>query len=176
VRTPWCIASTFNRQQNLLKMVATIPTSTQCWLLPYLHLLNTCPTILASTQRLSRHTYIYSRSVYIYSTPVPPYLHLLNAYCCHLKKRRPRRFPIHEIGRINGGRGFRTGRNVFQIDGNQFYDRKNKIPMKTPEFKRSKIGIIAEFRGIPSRFPNQADSQCPLQAPTLFKTFENWNY
>ena len=32
--------------------------------------------------------------------------------------------------------------------------------MKIPEFKRFGIGIIAEFRGIPSGFPNQAqDSQ-----------------
>jgi hypothetical protein len=36
------------------------------------------------------------------------------------------------------------------------FTRKNKIPMKIPEFKRSRIGIIAEFRGIPSGFPNQA--------------------
>jgi hypothetical protein len=28
--------------------------------------------------------------------------------------------------------------------------------MKIPESKRSEIGIIAEFRGIPNRFPNQA--------------------
>ncbi len=54
------------------KTVAAIFTSTQRWLLPYLHLLNTCPTIPTSTQRLSCHTYIYS-------TPVPQYLHLLNA-------------------------------------------------------------------------------------------------
>jgi hypothetical protein len=60
------------------------------------------------------------------------------------------RFPIHEIGRIDGGRGFRTGKNVFGIGGNTFYDWKNKIPMKIPESKRSKIGIIAEFHGIPN--------------------------
>jgi hypothetical protein len=65
-------------------------------------------------------------------------------------------FPIHEIGRIDGGRGFRTGKNMFRIGGNTFYDRKNKIPMKIPESKRSEIGIIAGFRGIPNRFPNLA--------------------
>jgi hypothetical protein len=27
--------------------------------------------------------------------------------------------------------------------------------MKIPEFKRSGIGLIAEFRGIPNEFPNQ---------------------
>jgi hypothetical protein len=32
----------------------------------------------------------------------------------------------------------------------------NKIPMKIPESKRSKIGIIAEFRGIPNGFSNLA--------------------
>jgi hypothetical protein len=42
------------------------------------------------------------------------------------------RFPIHEIGRIDGGRGFQTGGNVLQTGGNTFYDQKNKIPMKIP--------------------------------------------
>ncbi len=37
---------------------------------------------------------------------------------------------IHEIGRIDGGRGFQTRKYVFRIDGNTFYDQKNKIPMK----------------------------------------------
>jgi hypothetical protein len=63
-------------------------------------------------------------------------------------------FLIHEIGRIDGGRGFRTGKNVFRIGGSTFYDRKNKIPMKIPESKRSEIGKIAEFCGIPNGFPN----------------------
>jgi hypothetical protein len=54
------------------------------------------------------------------------------------------------------GRGFRTGKNVFRIGGNTFYDRKNKIPMKIPEFERSGIGLIAEFCRIPYGFPNQA--------------------
>jgi hypothetical protein len=45
-------------------------------------------------------------------------------------------------------------KNEFRIGGNTFYDRKNKILMKIPESKRSKIGIIAEFRGIPNGFPN----------------------
>jgi hypothetical protein len=30
-----------------------------------------------------------------------------------------------------------------------------KIPMKIPEFKRSGIELIAEFRRIPNGFPNQ---------------------
>jgi hypothetical protein len=63
---------------------------------------------------------------------------------------------IHEIGTIDGGRGFQTGKNEFRIGGNTFYVQKNKIPMKIPESKRSKIGIIAEFRRIPNRFPNLA--------------------
>jgi hypothetical protein len=41
------------------------------------------------------------------------------------------------------------------IGGNTFYDWKNKIWMKIPEFKRSGIGLIAEFHGIPNVFPNQ---------------------
>jgi hypothetical protein len=65
------------------------------------------------------------------------------------------RFPVHEIGRIDGRRGFRTRKKVFRIRGNTFYDRKNKIPLKIPESKRSEIGIIVEFRGIPNGFPNQ---------------------
>jgi hypothetical protein len=32
---------------------------------------------------------------------------------------------------------------------------KNMIPMKIPELKRSRILIIAEFCGIPTRFSNQ---------------------
>jgi hypothetical protein len=62
---------------------------------------------------------------------------------------------MHEIKRIDGGRGFRTGGNMLQIDRNKFYDRKNEIQMKILEFKRSGIGIIAEFCRIPTRFPNQ---------------------
>ena len=45
---------------------------------------------------------------------------------------------------------------MFQIGRNTFDDRKNKILMKIPEFKRSGIGIIAEFHGILNGFPNQA--------------------
>ncbi len=63
---------------------------------------------------------------------------------------------IHEIGRIDGGRGFRTKGNVFRIGGNTFYDWKNKIPMKILVFKRSGIGLIVEFCGILNGFPNQA--------------------
>jgi hypothetical protein len=64
-------------------------------------------------------------------------------------------FPIHEIGRIDGGRGFQTRGNMLRIGGNTFYDQKNKIPMQIPEFKRTGIGLIAEFRGITNGFPNQ---------------------
>ncbi len=32
--------------------------------------------------------------------------------------------------------------------------------MKIPELKRSKIGVIAEFHGIPNKFPNQAEEEC----------------
>jgi hypothetical protein len=45
---------------------------------------------------------------------------------------------------------------MFKIGGNTFYDQKNEIPMKIPEFKMSGIRIIAEFRRIPNGFPNQA--------------------
>ncbi len=133
---------------------------------PYLHLLNACPAIPTSTQHLSHCTYIYS-------TPdVPPYLHLLNTGCrqtCIYSKKRWERFPIHEIRRINGGRGFQTGGNVFQISGNTFFDQKNKILMKIPEFKRSRIRIIAEFRGIPSKFPNQEPQPQQILKSTLFE-------
>jgi hypothetical protein len=44
---------------------------------------------------------------------------------------------------------------VFRIGGNTFYDRKDKIPMKILEFKRSRNKIIAESRRIPNGFPNQ---------------------
>jgi hypothetical protein len=136
---------------HLLKTVVAIPTSTQngCrhtyiyskWLPPYLHLLETVAAIPTSTQKGCRHIYIYSKQVHV--------------KMAGQKNKRQERFPIHEIGRINGGRRFQTGRNVLQIGGNTFYDRKNKIPTKIPEFKRSGIGIIAEFRRILSGFPNQ---------------------
>jgi hypothetical protein len=57
-------------------------------------------------------------------------------------------FLFHEIGRIDGGRGFQIRGNVFRIGGNTFYDQKNKISLKIPEFKRSGIGLIAEFHRI----------------------------
>ncbi len=44
---------------------------------------------------------------------------------------------------------------MFRIDGNTYYDQKNKIPMKIPEFKRSRIRLIVEFCRIPNGFPNQ---------------------
>jgi hypothetical protein len=36
-------------------------------------------------------------------------------------------FPIHEIQRIDGGRGFQTGKHEFRIGGNTFYGRKIKF-------------------------------------------------
>jgi hypothetical protein len=39
------------------------------------------------------------------------------------------------------------------------YDQKNKIPMKIPEFKRSRTGLIGEFPRIPNGFPNQGCGQ-----------------
>jgi hypothetical protein len=61
---------------------------------------------------------------------------------------------------------------VFRIGGNTFYNQKNKIPMKIPEFKRSGIGLNAEFRRIPNGIPNQGplafehaiQMQCMVQA------------
>jgi hypothetical protein len=75
---------------------------------------------------------------------------------------------IHEIGRIDGRRGFQTGKNVFRIGGNTFYDQKNKIPMKIPESKRSEIGIIAEFSGILNGFPN-LDFSLPAVACNFYE-------
>ncbi len=76
---------------------------------------------------------------------------------------------IHEIRRIDGGREFRTGKNVFRIGGNTFYDRKNKIPMKILEFKRSRNGLIAEFRGIWNGFPNQVKSLAMKALITVYQ-------
>jgi hypothetical protein len=44
---------------------------------------------------------------------------------------------------------------VFRIGGNTFYNRENKFLIKIPEFKRSGIGLIAEFCRISNGFPNQ---------------------
>jgi hypothetical protein len=156
---------------HLLKMVAAKPISTQNELPPNLHLLKMVAAKPTSTQHGCRQTYIYStrllpnlhllktvaakptstqngcRQTYIYSKQLPPNLHLL--------KKRREGFMIHEIGRFDGGRGFQTGRNVLQIGGNTFYNQKNKIWMKIPEFKRSRIRIIVEFCGNLSGFPNQ---------------------
>ncbi len=44
---------------------------------------------------------------------------------------------------------------MFRIGGNTFYNWKNKIPMKKPELKRSRIGLIAESRGIRADFPTK---------------------
>ncbi len=54
------------------------------------------------------------------------------------------------------GEDSKPEKNVFRIGGNTFYDWKNKIPVKIPEFKRSGIGLIAKFHGIPNGFPNLA--------------------
>ncbi len=54
------------------------------------------------------------------------------------------------------GEDFKPKKNEFRIGVNTFYNRKNKIPMKILESKRSKIGIMVEFRGIPNGFPNLA--------------------
>jgi hypothetical protein len=62
-------------------------------------------TIPTSTQRQSRHTYIYSMPVATIPTSTQ-------------KKREP--FQIHEIGRIDGGKGFQTSGKVFQIGWNTF--------------------------------------------------------
>jgi hypothetical protein len=106
------------------KMVAAIPTSTQC---------------------LSYHTYIYSMPVHIYSMPVPPHLHLFNA-CPHLLNACPATptstqclLPPSQkkkAGTFSDLRGFRTRGNVFRIGGNTFYNRKNKILMKIAEFEK----------------------------------------
>jgi hypothetical protein len=77
-------------------------------------------------------------------------------------------FPIHEIGRIDGGRGIRTGGNVFRIGRNTCYNQENKIPMKITEFKRSGIGLIAEFRWIPNGFPNQ-EMHCHKTKPPFLR-------
>jgi hypothetical protein len=58
---------------------------------------------------------------------------------------------------------------MFRIGENTFYDQTNKIPMKVPEFKRSGIRLIAEFRGIPNGFPNQVQQQ------VLQMRFDNYN-
>jgi hypothetical protein len=71
---------------------------------------------------------------------------------------------MHELGRIDCGRGFQSGGNVLQIGGNKFYGQKNEIPMKIREFKRSGIGIIMEFRRVPSRLPNQALKYINIQS------------
>jgi hypothetical protein len=42
-----------------------------------------------------------------------------------------------------------------ELAGTYFTIGKIKFPMKIPEFKRSGIGLILEFHGIPNGFPNQ---------------------
>jgi hypothetical protein len=41
-----------------------------------------------------------------------------------------------------------------ELAGSHFMIGKIKFPMKIQEFKRSGIGLIAEFRGILNGFPN----------------------
>ena len=82
-------------------------------------------------------------------------------------------FPIHEIGRIDGRRGFRTGKNVFRIGRNTFYNQKNNIPMKSPEFKRYGIGLIAEFRRIRTDFPTKMNSFFVYYLQLLFSLLNN---
>jgi hypothetical protein len=54
---------------------------------------------------------------------------------------------------------------VIHIGGNKFYNQKNQIPMKIPEFKRSGVGIIVEFRVITSGFTDQECKRLCLQEP-----------
>jgi hypothetical protein len=65
-------------------------------------------------------------------------------------------FQFMKSEQLMAGEDSEPEKNEFRIGGNTFYDRKNKIPMKIPESKRSKIEIIAEFCGIPNGFPNLA--------------------
>ncbi len=86
-------------------------------------------------------------------------------------------FPMHEIRRINGRRGFQTGGNVFQISGNKFYDQKHEIPMKILELKRSVIRIIVELRRIPTGFPNQGTLDRSLSSiPSIWLGNEQLRY
>jgi hypothetical protein len=64
-------------------------------------------------------------------------------------------FLAHEIRSIYGKKVFQNSSNVFRFGGNKFYDQKNRISIKILAEKRAKIGIIAEFCKILSRFPNQ---------------------
>jgi hypothetical protein len=61
-------------------------------------------------------------------------------------------------------------KNVFRIGGNTFYDWKFEIPMNIPEFKRSGIGLIAEFCGIPHGFLNLDDKNAVIN-----QAFWEWN-
>ncbi len=60
---------------------------------------------------------------------------------------------------------------MLQIGGNKFYNKKNKILITIPESKRFGIEIIAEFRGIPSGFPNQALKYDALSMHREYDTF-----
>jgi hypothetical protein len=62
---------------------------------------------------------------------------------------------------------------VFRIGGNTFYDRKNIIPIKIPEFKRSGIGLIVEFCGIPNGFPNLVAKRRAKNPPKKIQFFGN---
>ncbi len=52
------------------------------------------------------------------------------------------------------GEDYKLEETCSELAGTHFTIRK-KNPMRIPEFKRSGIGLIAEFCGIPNGFPNQ---------------------
>jgi hypothetical protein len=114
--------------------------------------------------------------------PVPPHLHLLNA-CPHLPKACPaiptptqRLLPISKKEGWNVFRFMKLEESMVGEDskpavtcsnfgGNTLYDWKNKILMKILDFKRSGIGIIPKFCGIPSGFPNQGRRSFRMMTP-----------
>jgi hypothetical protein len=53
------------------------------------------------------------------------------------------------------GEDSKPEKTCLELVGSHFTIGKIKIPMKIPEFKRSGIGLIAEFHGILNKFPNQ---------------------
>jgi hypothetical protein len=76
-------------------------------------------------------------------------------------------FPVHEIGRIDGGKVFQNIGNMFGSGRNMFYNRKNEFLIKIPAGKRSGIRIITEFCGIPSGSPNQDQNPTRLNISLL---------
>jgi hypothetical protein len=53
------------------------------------------------------------------------------------------------------GEDLEPEKKVFRIGGNTFYDQKNKIPMKIPEFKRSRIGLSRNSAEFQTNFPTK---------------------